>query len=50
MRYAARNNLKICASLKASVGCTKAFNDLEDLVRYILDTFGLEWRRCVKLK
>ena len=41
-RNTAKNNLKICATLKASGGCTKAFNDLEELARYILDTFGLE--------
>ena len=39
IRTAARNNLKVCAMLKATGGCTKAFDNTDELSAYILERY-----------
>ena len=49
-RKAARNNLLICATLKGSGGCTRAFQSIEELSMHILETFGSNWRESIVLQ
>ena len=49
-RKTARNNLLICAILKDSGGCTRAFQLIEELAMHILERFGSNWRQCIVLK
>ena len=49
LRPAARNNLKLCAVIKKTGGCTKAFDSEDDLAKHILHSFGREWQNHIIL-
>ena len=43
IRRHTKNNLKVCA-MKRNGGCTKSFDNEEQLLAYIIQEFGEKWR------
>ena len=49
VRKAAKNNLFVCAMVKRTGGCTKAFSSTKELANHVYERFGPQWRHSIML-
>ena len=49
VRKAPKNNLLVCAMVKRTGGCTKAFSSTKELANHVYERFGPQWRHSIML-